>query len=115
MTALPWLLKRWYQRHQTARGVVGVQGHIVSNLVLGPGQRVVTVELEQGTRKTCLVLGVTAQHVSCLHVLGSDEVTAAATAATTTRAEPAFLPEFSQALDAQYQSQATPQQPSAGA
>ncbi|MBY0410619.1 MAG: flagellar biosynthetic protein FliO, partial [Burkholderiaceae bacterium] len=31
--------------------------------------RVVTVEVGPENARTCLVLGVTAQHISCLHVL----------------------------------------------
>jgi len=31
---------------------------------------VVTVEVGHGAQKTCLVLGVTAQSIHCLHVLG---------------------------------------------
>ncbi len=39
-------------------------------MAVGPGQRVVTVEVGHGAQKTCLVLGVTAQSIHCLHVLG---------------------------------------------
>ncbi|CAH0350182.1 flagellar biosynthetic protein FliO [Aquabacterium sp. CECT 9606] len=41
----------------------------VSQLSLGPGQRLVTVELGAGDQKTWLVLGVTAQSITALHSL----------------------------------------------
>jgi flagellar protein FliO/FliZ len=41
----------------------------VSQLSLGPGQRIVTVELGAGDQKTWLVLGVTGQSITALHSL----------------------------------------------
>lgn len=70
LAALPWLLKRWQQRRQVAAGGPLVSAQVLSSVNIGPGQRVVTVEVGQGTEKTCLVLGVTAQNIHCLHVLG---------------------------------------------
>jgi flagellar protein FliO/FliZ len=44
-------------------------GHskIVSAVAVGPHQRVVTVEVGPEGARTLLVLGVTAQTISCLH------------------------------------------------
>ncbi len=71
LAALPWLLKRWQQRQQAARAThTGVSAQVLASVVVGPNQRVVTVEVGQGEAKTCLVLGVTAQNIHCLHVLG---------------------------------------------
>lgn len=82
MAVLPWLLRRWQQRSQAARGVVGVQGQVLHTLALGPGQRVVTVELERDGAPLCLVLGVSAQHIQCLHVWPQGQATAAVVAPT---------------------------------
>lgn len=74
LACLPWLLKRWQQRQQAARHVQGVSAQVLASVAVGPGQRVVTLEVGQGTEKTCLVLGVTAQSIHCLHVLGQPAV-----------------------------------------
>lgn len=71
MAALPWLLRRWQQRQLVARGEQGVQTQVLSAVALSPGQRIVVVEVGQGGQRTRLVLGVTAQNIHCLHVLGS--------------------------------------------
>jgi flagellar protein FliO/FliZ len=55
-----------------AKGAVGAGDAVlktVSQLSLGPGQRIVTVELGAGDQKTWLVLGVTAQSITTLHSL----------------------------------------------
>lgn len=70
LAALPWVLRRWQQRQQGLHGADSVSTKVLSAVAIGPGQRVVTVEVGQGTEKTRLVLGVTAQHIQCLHVLG---------------------------------------------
>ncbi|MDO4592680.1 MAG: flagellar biosynthetic protein FliO [Comamonadaceae bacterium] len=70
LAALPWLLKRWQQRQQAAHALHGVSTQVLASVVVGPNQRVVTVEVGQGEEKTRLVLGVTAQSIQCLHVLG---------------------------------------------
>lgn len=74
LAALPWLLKRWQQRRQLASGSPLVSAQVLASVTIGPGQRVVTVEVGQGAEKTCLVLGVTAQNIHCLHVLGQTAV-----------------------------------------
>ena len=70
LACLPWLVKRWQSRLQAARNEQGVSAQVLASVAVGPSQRVVTVEVGQGTQKTCLVLGVTAQSIHCLHVLG---------------------------------------------
>ena len=71
LACLPWLLKRWQQRLQAGRNIQGMSAQVLASVAVGPGQRVVTVEVGQGAQKTCLVLGVTAQNIQCLHVLGT--------------------------------------------
>ncbi len=69
LCALPWLVK-WVQR-RTGRGL-GAQENttkLVSVLALGPAQRVMTVEVGPEHARTQLVLGVSAQSITCLHVL----------------------------------------------
>lgn len=70
LACLPWLLKRWQQRQQAARNVSGISAQVLASVAVGPSQRVVTLEVGQGMQKTCLVLGVTAQNIQCLHILG---------------------------------------------
>lgn len=67
MALLPWLVRRIQQR-QAAGGVTsGGASRLVSALAVGPQQRVVTVEVGPEHARTWLVLGVTAQNISCLH------------------------------------------------
>lgn len=69
LCALPWLVK-WLQK-RTGRGLGGADqaSRVVSMLALGPQQRVVTVEVGSGQNRTHLVLGVTTQSITCLHVM----------------------------------------------
>lgn len=69
MAMAPWLLRQWQQRHATAQAQAGVAAKVLSVVAVGPQQRVVTVEIATDQEKTRLVLGVTAQQISCLHVL----------------------------------------------
>ncbi len=70
LAALPWLLKRWQQRQRlSSQATTGVSTQVLSSVVVGQQQRVVTIEVGQGAQKTCLVLGVTPQSIQCLHVL----------------------------------------------
>ena len=71
LAALPWLLKRWQAHRQMAPGALAVSTQVLSSANIGPGQRVVTVQVGQGAQTTCLVLGVTAQNIHCLHVMPS--------------------------------------------
>ena len=67
---LPWLIKRLQQRHAKGGAAPGAYSRVLSAVSVGPHQRVVTVEVGPEHARTCLVLGVTAQQVTCLHVLG---------------------------------------------
>lgn len=69
MAALPWLVRRLQQRHSGGTSAAGGASRVVSAVAVGPQQRVVTVEVGPEHARTWLVLGVTAQQVSCLHVL----------------------------------------------
>jgi flagellar protein FliO/FliZ len=75
MAALPWLLRRLQSKGGTGgmlgrvRGGQGLQPRVLGAVGVGPQQRVVTVEVGEGDRSVRLVLGVTAQHIQCLHVL----------------------------------------------
>ena len=71
MACLPWLVKRLQQRHGVGAAVAGTGSRVLSTVAVGPQQRVVTVEVGPAHARTWLVLGVTAQQVTCLHVLAS--------------------------------------------
>jgi len=58
---------RWIQRRSPGGASMGAASKIVSTLAVGPQQRVVTVEVGPEGARTCLVLGVTAQNITCLH------------------------------------------------
>lgn len=90
LAVLPWLLRRWQQRQLVARGVQGVQTQVLSTMALSPGQRIVVVEVDQGGQRTRLVLGVTAQNIHCLHVLGGPTPAATADAGTAPAATSTF-------------------------
>ena len=67
LCTLPWVVK-WLQRRTglgPKRAGDGVQ--LVSALALGPQQRVMTVEVGPADARVQLVLGVTAQHITCLY------------------------------------------------
>ena len=62
------LAVKWVQR----RSVGGATGmalapRVISAVAVGPHQRVVTVEVGPENARTWLVLGVTAQSITCLH------------------------------------------------
>ena len=73
-----WLLKR---TPLAAGGAAGVL-RTVATLPLGPGQRLVTVEVGTGDDRRWLVLGVTAQSIATLHTMApqGDAPTAASPA-----------------------------------
>ncbi|KRC18466.1 flagellar biosynthetic protein FliO [Acidovorax sp. Root217] len=77
MACLPWLIKRLQQRHAAGGLPAGAASRVLSAVAVGPQQRVVTVEVGPEGARTWLVLGVTAQQVSCLHVLAAPSVPAA--------------------------------------
>ncbi len=63
-----WMLKRsGVVTGQAAGAMAAVKP--VSQFTLGPGQRLVTVEVGQGDARTWLVLGVTAQSITTLHTM----------------------------------------------
>ena len=69
LALLPWLVRRVKQRQSALGGAAAAASRVLSAVSLGPQQRLVTVEVGAGTARTCLVLGVTAQQITCLHVL----------------------------------------------
>lgn len=97
MAMLPWLVRRLQQRHAAGgAGGAGMSSRVLSAVAVGPQQRVVTVEVGPEHARTWLVLGVTAQQVTCLHVLPA----VAAGAASATRPEPSFAQEIASAVNA---------------
>ncbi|MGE5452245.1 MAG: FliO/MopB family protein [Acidobacteriota bacterium] len=63
-----WLLKR---SGLAAGAMAGTLQNVrpVSQYNIGPGQRIVTVEVGSGEQRTWLVLGVTAQSITTLHTM----------------------------------------------
>ncbi|MFT3856591.1 MAG: flagellar biosynthetic protein FliO [Aquabacterium sp.] len=71
-----WVLKR----SGMAPGAAGTTAAFfkpVAQFNLGPGQRLMAVEVGAGDAKQWLVLGVTAQHISTLHTMAPQELPAA--------------------------------------
>lgn len=63
---------KWLQARGVATGGVASGGsRVLSAVAVGPNQRVVTVEVGPAHDRTWLVLGVTAQSISCLHTMGA--------------------------------------------
>jgi len=63
---------RWIQsRAGRGAAVAGSTSRVLSAVAVGPHQRVVTVEVGAADARTCLVLGVTQQSISCLHVFSA--------------------------------------------
>lgn len=75
MAALPWLVRRIQQRQAAGIASPGAASRVLSAVAVGPHQRVVTVEVGPEHARTTLVLGVTAQQINCLHVLGPQVAT----------------------------------------
>jgi len=66
MAMLPLAIK-WIQRRAAGgASVAGVDSRVISAVAVGPQQRVVTVEVGPEGARTWLVLGVTAQNITCL-------------------------------------------------
>jgi flagellar protein FliO/FliZ len=84
MAALPWLVRRIQQRQAGSGLAAGTASRVLSAIAVGPHQRVVTVEVGPEHSRAVLVLGVTAQHVSCLHVLSPQAAVPAAPGALVT-------------------------------
>jgi len=68
LVSLPALVKWIKARTDLRAGLAVDQARVVSALAVGPHHRVVTVEIGSEGAKTRLVLGVTAQSITCLHV-----------------------------------------------
>ncbi|MCS6811606.1 MAG: flagellar biosynthetic protein FliO [Tepidimonas sp.] len=66
LAALAWGVQ-WLRRRQGGGGA-GAVLRVTSQLMVGPQQRVVVVELDGPTGSVQLTLGVTPQHVRTLHV-----------------------------------------------
>ena len=96
MALLPWLVRRLQQRHAASGAGVGAASRVLSAVAVGPHQRVVTVEVGPEHARTWLVLGVTAQQVSGLHVL---PVGPSAVPNSASKAEPSFALELASAVN----------------
>ena len=92
MACLPWLVRRLQQR-RGALGGAGASSRVLSQVAVGPHQRVVTVEVAHEGAHAVLVLGVTAQQVQCLHTFSAAGQTSSAAMA------PAETSAFSSAMD----------------
>jgi flagellar protein FliO/FliZ len=70
LALLPFAVK-WLQQRSGGGGATGALpgSRVVSAVAVGPHQRVVTVEVGPEGARTQLVLGVTAQTITCLHVV----------------------------------------------
>lgn len=65
---LPWLVRR-LQLRQAGLGGGSAGSRVLTQVAVGPQQRVVTVEVQHEGLRAVLVLGVTTQQIQCLHVL----------------------------------------------
>ena len=95
MVLLAWGV-HWVRKRMAPTGSgLGADLRLVSQLMVGPQQRVVVVEVNGPTGPVQLTLGVTPQHISALHTQGLDTPTApvAAQAAPFAAAVPAAAPE----------------------
>jgi flagellar protein FliO/FliZ len=66
IACLPFVVRRLIA-HQKIRGIDPDQVRLISQLAIGPQQRVVVLETGPLHERTHLVLGVTAQSIQCLH------------------------------------------------
>lgn len=97
MAMLPWLVRRLQQRHALGQAAVGATSRVLSAVAVGPQQRVVTVEVGPEHARTWLILGVTAQQMTCLHVLPAEPPAHVTTAASAVAA-PSFAREIASAV-----------------
>lgn len=89
---LPWLLRRWQQRRGAAAAAgSGALLRVLSAVAVGPQQRVLLLEAGPGDARVWLLVGVTAQQLSCLQVLPASVPAAGAQA-------PAFAHAVARAL-----------------
>ncbi len=77
---------KWLQsRAMVGQGqgpAAGAASRVLSAVAVGPQQRVVTVEIGPADARICLVLGVTAQSITCLHTMPAQTTGARAGAVT---------------------------------
>jgi flagellar protein FliO/FliZ len=66
IATLPFVVRRLIA-HQKIKGIDPTQVRLISQLAIGPQQRVVVLETGPLNERTHLVLGVTAQSIQCLH------------------------------------------------
>jgi flagellar protein FliO/FliZ len=66
IATLPFVVRRLIA-HQKIKGIDPTQVRLISQLAIGPQQRVVVLETGPLHQRTHLVLGVTAQSIQCLH------------------------------------------------
>ena len=93
LSALPWLIRRLQQRRiGLLPGAAGTPSRVLSSVAVGPQQRVVSVEVGPAHARTVLVLGVTAQHISCLHTLPAASFAAEVAAAQSVQAAQTVQP-----------------------
>ena len=71
LALLPTAIKWMQARSVGGLPAVGLGTKVISAVAVGPQQRVVTIEVGPPDARTCLVLGVTAQSISCLHGFGA--------------------------------------------
>lgn len=78
---------KWLQSRGVASGPAqGAVNRVLSAVAVGPHQRVVTVEVGPAHDRICLVLGVTAQSISCLHTTAAAAGAVGATSVPVPRA-----------------------------
>ncbi|MFZ5486391.1 MAG: FliO/MopB family protein [Pseudomonadota bacterium] len=102
LALLPWLVRRLQQRRLADTGAMGAGVRVLAAVAVGPQQRVLTVEVGPEGARSWLVLGVTAQHISCLHVLqpgAGAQAKAGAAPLPTAFATPAAAPSQAPAID----------------
>ena len=90
LAALPWLIRRLQQQRAGVQAGMGAASRVLSAVAVGPQQRVVTVEVGPEHARTWLVLGVTGQTMTCLHVMPATGPTPA----------PTTVPSFAQEVSA---------------
>lgn len=69
LTMAPFGIKWIQARLSRSGGAPDGSSKILSAIAVGPHQRVVTIEVGSAESRVCLVLGVTAQSISCLHAI----------------------------------------------
>ncbi len=80
--ALKWARGRLPGLPASGAAAKGPSMQLLGSLSLGPQQRVVTVQVDDGETRTCLVLGVAAGSITPLHSLPMPAAAAADSAAT---------------------------------